>query len=398
MSNLYKTKKRILFVTHRDARDKKEWSGTFYSMAQSLSKHSGEVIHAGPYYPIVLLFFLKVLNKLSIFFLKKKYRITYSYLLAYFYRLHFSRKIKKEKPNIIFAPSSSGEISLIKADQPKVYLGDATLNLLLDTYPNYTNLSKLSLWEAQKVEHKAFSNATSLVFSSDWAASSAMKDYNVPREKIHIIPYGANMEKIPSKKEIEGKNIKEAIKVLFLGVDWDRKGGDLVYDSFLKLQEIGINSELVVCGCIPPNQYNHPKMQVIPYLDKNKESDAEKLYNVLLSSNFLFIPSKSDCTPIVFCEANAFGIPVLTTDVGGITSVITDGINGHTYPLNTSADIYAEKIAWYSKNPDKYIEMVKTSRQHYEQYLNWDNWGIKMNELFERLLSDSGSKKVVNEI
>ncbi len=392
MKQSLKRTKKILFITHRDAKDKREWSGTFYSMAQSLTKHSGEIIHAGPYYPKLLLFFLKVLNKSSIIFLRKKYRISYSYLLAYFYRFHFSRKIRKANPDIVFAPSSSGEISLLKTELPKVYLGDATLNLLLGNYPSYTDLSRFSLWEAQKVENNAFQNATSLVFSSDWAASSAMIDYNVPKNKIHIIPYGANIEKIPSKKEIEDKNIEREVRVLFLGVDWDRKGGDIVYHSFLKLQEMGINAQLIVCGCIPPKHYNHPKMEVIPFLDKNKDSDAEKLYKILLSSNFLFIPSKADCTPIVFCEANAFGMPVITTDVGGITSVITDGVNGHTFPLNTPASVYAEKIAWYKKNTDKYIEMVKSSRQHYEKYLNWDNWGIKMNELFEQLLSDSDNK------
>ena len=36
-------------------------------------------------------------------------------------------------------------------------------------------------------------------------------------------------------------------------------------------------------------------------------------------------------TPIVFSEANSFGLPVLTTDTGGISSIIRDDVNGRMF-------------------------------------------------------------------
>ena len=59
----------------------------------------------------------------------------------------------------------------------------------------------------------------------------------------------------------------EVVNILFLGVDWYRKGGDLVYDTFLKLIEAGYNIHLTVCGCVPP--VKHAKIKVIPFLRNN---------------------------------------------------------------------------------------------------------------------------------
>ena len=382
-----------MFLTHRDARDKREWSGTFYSMAGSLSRHSGEVVFAGPYYPKMIFFFLKAVNKISYLLLKKKYRITYSSLLSWAYNRHFARIIEKENPDIVFAPSSSGEISRLKTHKPLVFLGDATFNLLVDKYPNYSNLLTFSMREAHANENRAFKNADALVFSSEWAARSAVEDYNVPSEKVHIISYGANMGKVPPKEQVLKKNLHDPLHLLFLGVDWERKGGAKVFEAFKELMDMGINTRLTVCGCVPPERFRDPAMQIIPFLDKNNEKDADALYQLLLDANFLFIPSKADCTPIVFCEANAFGIPVITTDVGGIPSVISDGENGHIFPLETPAKKYAEKIARYHSNPNEYSKLVKSSWEYYEKNLNWDQWGLKMNEVFNKLIQDRENLK-----
>lgn len=381
--------KKIMFLTHRDARDKREWSGTMYYMAQSLDRNAGQVIYAGPYYPKLIFILLKIINKISIIIFRKKYKITYSYLLSLVFKRFFTKKIKKENPDIVLAVSASGEASQLKVDCPVIYLGDATFNLLIDRYNNFTNLSRFSRWEANIVENKVFSNASALVFSSEWAARSAIEEYKVPQEKIHIVSYGANMEKIPSIEQVQEKKIDETLKILFLAVDWERKGGDTVFKAFIELQNRGINAELTVCGCEPPEHYRNPKMKVIPFLNKNDKKDAETLYEIFMDSNFLFVPSKSDCTPIVFCEANAFGIPVITTNAGGISSVITEGVNGHMLNPEDDFNKYADILSSYTEDEPGYRKLVKSSRERHDKYLNWDTWGKSLNKLMTDLLKDN---------
>jgi glycosyltransferase involved in cell wall biosynthesis len=380
------TPKKIVYLTSRNAKDKREWSGTMYYMAQSLAKHSGEVIYVGPYTPKVVVFFLKIFRKFSEKVLRKKYSLPYSVLLELAYKYHFGRVIRKIKPDVVFAPSSAGEMSFLKADCPIVYLGDITFRLLIDNYPNFTNLSRFSIREAEFVERQTYKNAAALIFSSEWAAESARVDYHVPAHKVHMFSFGANMDDIPPRNEAVSKKIEGPVKLLFLGVDWVRKGGDIVFSAFENLQKRGVDVELTVCGCVPPVQ--NPKLTVIKFLNKNNPEDFKKLYKIFTQTHFLFVPSKSDCTPIVFCEANAFGIPVLSSTVGGIPSVVYNSVNGFTLPLDAHPNEFADIIEQYVNGQRSYNELAVSSRDFYESTLNWDQWGKRMNELFEKLIEE----------
>ena len=140
----------------------------------------------------------------------------------------------------------------------------------------------------------------------------------------------------------------------------------------------------IATGCAIAN----PKMKVIPFLNKNDDKDAGRLYDILMESNFLFVPSKFDCTPIVFCEANAFGMPVITTNAGGIGSVITEALNGHMLSTDAGTQTYADIFSSYFDDPQKYQEIVKTSRESFEKTLNWDVWGESVNRVMLDLLKD----------
>jgi len=350
-------------------------------MAQSLSKHAGEVIYVGPYSPKILLFILKALKKTIQIIFRKNYNITYSYILSMAYKYYFTPRIKRANPDVVFAASASVEMSQLKLNCPIVYLGDATFNLLNGTYSNFSNLVGFSRWESELIENKTYKNSAAVVFSSTWATNSAINDYKVSPEKIHLIPYGANLKAIPKPEELIHKSISSKIKLLFLGLDWERKGGDIVYLSFLELQKKGVNVELTICGCIPPKHVQHTEIKVIPFLNKNNDTDFKVLYNLLLESHFLFVPSRSDCTPIVFCEANAFGIPVITSEVGGIPSVIKNGINGYMLPVDAKPEEFAGLIATFSDGSSDYSKLTRSSRAYFDDTLNWDSWGIALNQI-----------------
>ena len=382
------TEKRIKigYLSSRDARNIREWSGTMYHMANSLEKHVGEVVFLGPYKPRFIIFYMKVLNKVSLYILGKRYGFAHSYLMSMAYKLRFESRIKKEKPDIIFAATATPEISRIKTSIPIVNLNDTTFELLVDNYSNFTKLLPFSRRRNERTEKAANLNSAAFVVSSDWARRSLINYYGMPDNKIHIISYGANLSRIPQASEIQLKP-QGTTKILFLGVDWQRKGGAIAFNAFVDLTNRGIDAELTVIGCTPPEYVKHAKLSIIPFLDKNKERDFERLYSILSDTHLMLVPSRGDCTPIVFCEANAFGIPVISTDVGGISSVIEDGKNGILLPLEASPALYADKMEELLKNPQRYSELVVTSRKYYDEKLNWNKWGEEMSKLFHSLIN-----------
>ena len=54
----------------------------------------------------------------------------------------------------------------------------------------------------------------------------------------------------------------------------------------------------------------------------------------------MFMPTRADCTPISFCEAASYGLPVISTDTGGVAAVVEPGETGILLPLNASAEQY----------------------------------------------------------
>jgi glycosyltransferase involved in cell wall biosynthesis len=162
---------------------------------------------------------------------------------------------------------------------------------------------------------------------------------------------------------------------LFLGVDWKRKGGEIAFDSMVALERAGIRASLTVCGCQPPASYFHSKMKVIPFLDKNNSNDRGKLIDLLLNSDFLLLPTRSEAYGIVFCEANAFGLPVIATDTGGVSEIVKNGYNGFLLSPNAEASDYARIIMQIWNDEVRYLELVENSRKSYDQRLNWDAWG-----------------------
>ena len=78
------------------------------------------------------------------------------------------------------------------------------------------------------------------------------------------------MEDVPSKEEILRirKKLIKKIKLLWVGVDWERKGGHIAYSTMVELNNRGIETELIVCGCTPPIRNSYKGLRCEGFLNK----------------------------------------------------------------------------------------------------------------------------------
>ena len=389
---------KIAFVTPMDPRDKRAWSGILFHTAQALQKFCGDVIyinqttsdqHSGK----------KAFYKKMRFLLKKyaPYNPFFSIGRKYFvcnYRIYTAKKFSKmvnpwlaaREFDVIVAPASTTEIAFVKTGLPIVLVEDATFASLHDYYPQYSNLPRNSVRQMNALADKAIQKASLLVYASDWAAQSARDDYHADPQKVHVALMGANFENPPSREIIQQKQKSDSCRLLFIGFDWQRKGGDIAFETLLKLEQEGIEAELIVCGCVPPRKFSHQRMKVIPYLDKNDPVQYKELEQLYLSSDFLLLPTRNECFGLVFCEANAYGLPVITTHTGGVPEVVIDGQNGFTLPVSARGAEYARTIARIYRDDARYAELVVTSRDAFDDRLNWDAWGRSVNTLITAML------------
>src|SRR5437763_11247213 len=232
----------------------------------------------------------------------------------------------------------------------------------------------------------AYQNATVLLYCSYWAARSAIEDYGVDPEKVHTIFFGANLDTIPSREMVLARKKSERCRLLFMGLGWERKGGAIAFETLLELEKLGIQAELIVCGCTPPKGVAHERMRVIPFLDKNDERQSKEIENLYAMSDFLLVPTRCDAYGHVFCEASAFGLPSITTNTGGVPEVIRNGENGYVLAESAGGSEYLEVIAEVYQDDQRYTALVQSSRAAFESRLNWDAWGSAVKQVLQDII------------
>ncbi len=365
------------FFSAQNYLDRRVFSGTLYKMYQSLDSLPINLMNLGsPHVPEVLGISGKIWRKIKSKVINKP---SAENVVDPQFRQVIKEQLQRYSLDVIFAPVACQEMQYLDTDIPIIYASDVTYKLWVETY-NLEYSQNQEQWDSS-----AILRGKKLVYSSQWAANSAIEDYGANRENVEIVPFGANIDTIPDVEKTLEKCSLNRCSLLFIGRNWERKGGKLAFDTLTSLLEMGVDADLLVIGCHPPSQYKHERLRVIPDLDKNIPQEREKFNNLLLESHFLIFPTRADCSPIVICEANAYGIPVMTTDVGGIPTIIKNGKNGFMLPLSASGQDYAELIKASFSDAKQYQNLVKDARAEYEARLNWQKWAKRIYEIMQEL-------------
>jgi len=351
-------------------------------MLRAMEKHCGEVVSLGPVGQGWSLA-RKAARRAARIVFRQNIDDLHTIALSKAWASLFERRLARVGSDIVFAPVASTEIAFLRTELPVVYFSDLTARLYRDYFAGLTGLSSWSIEQTEALEWRALHRADHIVYSSAWAARSAIQDYDVPTEKVSVFPLGANLDEVPTGDEIaaaRNRRQEGECRLLFIGVDWERKGGDLALEAMRELRALGINATLTVVGCSPPEGISDPNVRIIPVLDKGTPEGRQQFHRLFLDSHFMLFPTRRDASPIVCCEASAFGLPSIVPDVGGLP--VWHGQNGLKLPANAPAAEYANAVQSLWNDPAAYRELAGSARRVYDDRVNWDAWGRSMADVF----------------
>jgi glycosyltransferase involved in cell wall biosynthesis len=164
--------------------------------------------------------------------------------------------------------------------------------------------------------HRAIcSPATGFVAWSNWTRASLIEDYGFQEDAVAVIPPGVNLDWFTPTQ-----GTRELPRILFVGGDFHRKGGNVLLDVFRK--RLRGRAELAIVTREPVSE--EPGVTVYHDVVAN----SEKLRNLYASCDIFALPTSADCYSLVCLEALASGLPTVTTRVGGIPDVIIEGETG----------------------------------------------------------------------
>jgi glycosyltransferase involved in cell wall biosynthesis len=89
------------------------------------------------------------------------------------------------------------------------------------------------------------------------------------------------------------------------------------------------------------------------------------------------LPTKAEASAIVFCEATAFGVPIVTYDTGGTAEYVKKGINGLCLHRDSGAADFASAIRTLL-DARTYESLALRAFDEYRTRLNW---GVSVKEI-----------------
>jgi len=231
-----------------------------------------------------------------------------------------------------------------------------------------------------------------VIYTSDYAANKAVEYYGLDPQKLRVATFGADIDIQPNPEEIAKmiqSRSRDRCRLLFLGTDWGRKGGQAALDIAQELHRRGLEIEFVV---VASHVKDLPEplpdfMQLTGYIKKHEEPGTSQWRQLLSRAHFLLLPTRADLTPLIISEAAAYGLPCLASHVGGISTIIKEDVNGHTFPLDNSVNTYCDYIADVFADRKRYEELALSSYQEYETRLNWSAVGRTVFGYLEEVLN-----------
>jgi glycosyltransferase involved in cell wall biosynthesis len=217
--------------------------------------------------------------------------------------------------------------------------------------------------------------------------ANALKDqmidiYHIEPDNIDVVPIGNyNFNEDQTNNHFIDQN-----NILFFGRIADYKGIEYLIAAEPFISKCIDNFTIIIAGT---------GKNLRPYLDRienrmrfvviNKHISEKGLQSLIQSASFLVLPyteaSQSGIIPLAY----SYHKPVITTDVGGLSEVVDDGITGKIVPPRDT-DKLAEAICMMLKNKDLTRQMGENAYQKQKTDLSWNLIAQKSIEVYSRCL------------
>jgi len=175
---------------------------------RSISKELSIISPLSQKYKYMFGGFQKLYNSFS----SKEYRRHREPLILRGYFQQIKKRLEELSTDILFIPSSL-LAAYLEAEEPVVFWTDATFAGMIDFYPSYSNMSTRAMKNGNEAEQRALKNANLALYRSDWAAQTALDNYDVDESKVKVVPFGASLEVDYNEDEIEESLLQEANKI-----------------------------------------------------------------------------------------------------------------------------------------------------------------------------------------
>ena len=149
------------------------------------------------------------------------------------------------------------------------------------------------------------------------------------------------------------------MRLLYVGRISREKDLDVLAAAFRKLREEGLPVNLLMVGHGP---YSQALAESLPEAIFTGYLEGEELAKAYASSDIFVFPSTTDTFGNVIIEAQACGLPVIVSDLGGPKELVSHGLDGLITKSHNVED-FTNAVRTLVNDPQLRADMAKNARQ-----------------------------------
>lgn len=207
---------------------------------------------------------------------------------------------------------------------------------------SYVKASRQVLAESWRNEQKFYRHVNLVFTMSEWLRQSMIEDFGVAPENVIAIGAGPNLSY--AQQIIDSPGAPEHYEnktILFVGVDFEGKGGPTLLEAFRRVRKEIPNAKLRIVGCNVT--LDEPGVEVIGMLDKSDPKQENRFRQIYDEASLFALPTRFDCFGVAFVEAMYHRLPCIGSNICAIPELIRDGETGFTLPPQDASQ-WADKI------------------------------------------------------
>jgi starch synthase len=200
---------------------------------------------------------------------------------------------------------------------------------------------------------------------SEWLRRSFIEDFRQDPGKVVAVGAGANVAsaKPPATRDFERP------RILFVGKQFQRKGGPQVVKAFRQVRRAYPSAELWIVG--PTGlRLQEPGVRVIGRIARDREGQA-RLDRLFREATAFVMPSLYEPFGVAFLEAMAYGLPSVGSSACAIPEIVEDDVTGWTVSPGDS-NALADRICALASDPPHAERMGAAGRRRYLERFTWD--------------------------
>ena len=229
----------------------------------------------------------------------------------------------------------------------------------------YPGVSTQDLYHLKWIEceRETYFNADTVFVRSTNMVRTLATKYELPEDRTMCVFAGANAHVPPFDDSLTAK--RNPRRILFVGGDWERKGGPDLLKAFEEVRKKHPRAELTVVS-----SYKGSDQVSAPGVNFAGPVPLGEISKYFEDSDIFCMPTRLEPFGIVFIEAMAYGLPIVATRIGALPDLVEDGVNGY---LVAPGDVPAliRTLTKLLEDEVRFREMARASRLRYDDRFNW---------------------------